>query len=162
MKSMFLFLGLCISGLGLAQSMDIEDRDDSFILENNKNILSFNIKMPFYQIKSKGCTDFQAASFDGGAQAYKALLSKYMFEFLNSDYYSLNGDFTFTLNIDEKGKITKVEGAPKVMFSKAFFEDMNYVVRQINKNWRPAICDGKPVSSHMLIRMNFSSVVADM
>lgn len=162
MKTLFVFFGILISGCTFAQSMDLEDRDDSFILENNKNILKFDIKVPFYQVKTKGCTDFRAASFEGGAEAYKTLLSKYMFEFLNSDYYTLNGDFTFTLTIDEQGKVTHLEGSPKIQFSEVFFDDMEYIARRIKKNWVPAICDGKPVKSQMEIKMRFSSVSADL
>lgn len=162
MKPIIFTLALLFSALFQAQIVDAEDRDDSFILDNNKNILKFDISLPFYQIRTKGCADFQAASFEGGAEAYKNLLTQYMYAFLNSDYYTLNGTFTFTLSIDQTGKVTDLEGFPKIANSDVFFDDMQYVVRRIKKNWTPAKCDGNPVASHMQIKMNFSSVSADL
>lgn len=146
-----------------AFAQDIEDRDDSFILQNNKNLLKINIKDPFYQIVLKNCkNNFTAASFEGGISAYKALLQNYMFQFLNSEYYTLNGDFTFKLIIDENGRVKDVEGSPKVLNSEVFFEDMKYVVRRIKKNWIPAKCNNTPVTSEIEIKMNFSSITTDV
>ncbi len=102
------------------------------------------------------------ASFPGGAAAYKELLKKYMYTFLNSDYYTLNGEFTFTLTIDANGRVSDVEGSPKIQFSEVFFDDMQYVVRRIKTNWTPAKCQEKPVKSEIKLKMNFSSVTADM
>lgn len=146
---------------GFAQD-DLEQRDDSFILENNKNLLKIDIKIPFNQIKAKGCQNFEPASFEGGAKAYKQLLSDNMFKFLNSDFYTINGEFTFTLKIDEKGKVYDAEGNPKVMNSNIFFDDMQYVVRRIKNNWTPAKCNNVPVSSEMNIQMNFKSIATDL
>lgn len=158
MKTLFFLL---MSTFAFAQ-VDLEFRDDSFILDNNKNLLKFDIKEPFYQIKPKGCSNFTAAAFDGGAIAYKALLSKYMFAFLNADFYTLNGDFTFTLSVDKTGKVTDLKGSPQILHSEIFFDDMQYVVRRIKTNWKPATCDGKPIDSQMEIKMNFSSNSGDL
>lgn len=160
MKVFALFLGLLLANFSFAQ--DLEDRDDSFIADRNKNILKIDIKEPFLQIAAKNCTDFKPASFEGGASAYKELLKKYMYDYLNSDYYTISGDFTFILTIDDKGKVTKVEGTPKIANSQIFFEDMKYVVRRIKRNWSPATCNAKAIISKMKLKMNFSSVTIDM
>lgn len=60
-----------------------------------------------------------------------------MYTYLNSDFYTLSGDFTFTLTIDAKGKVTDVSGDPKVLNSEVFFDDMQYVVRRIKKTGLP-------------------------
>ncbi len=161
MKAIALCIGLCMANLSFAQT-DLEDRDESFIVENNKNLLKIDIKEPFLQVAVKNCNDFKPAAFEGGAAAYKQLLRKYMYTYLNSDFYTLTGDFTFTLTIDATGKVTDVEGDPKVLNSDVFFDDMQYVVRRIKKNWSPALCNGQPVKSEMKLKMNFSSMSADM
>jgi len=160
MKTLVLFIGLIAANFAMAQ--DLEDRDESFIVENNKNLLKIDIKEPFLQVAVKGCNDFQAASFEGGAAAYKEILRKYMYTYLNSDFYTLTGDFTFTLTIDAMGKVVDVTGEPKVLNSEVFFDDMQYVVRRIKKDWKPAMCNDQPVKSEMKMKMSFSSLSADM
>ena len=161
MKTLLLIPALFFANF-LSAQIDIEDRDDSFLIENNKNIQKIEIKEPFYQIAVKDCNNFAPASFDGGASGYKAILRKYMYTFLNSEFYTLNGEFTFTLTIDENGRVSNIEGAPKIQYSEVFFDDMQYVVRRIKNNWTPAKCDGKPIKSEMQLKMNFTSVTADL
>lgn len=161
MKTLALFLSLFTANFAFAQ-YDIEDREETMLLENNKTILKIKIEEPFLQIAVKNCNDFKAASFPDGINNYKEILRKYMYNYLNSEFYVLNGDFTFTLNIDETGKVTNIEGSPKVNNSQVFFEDMKYVVRRIKKNWVPASCNGKPVASEVKIKMNFSSIATDV
>lgn len=160
MKTLALFLALFATHFSFAQ--DLEERDDSFISENNKNLLKIDIKEPFLQVAVKNCNDFKPAAFNGGAAAYKEILRKYMYMYLNSDFYTLTGDFTFTLTIDAMGKVIDVEGSPNVVNSKVFFDDMQYVVRRIKKTWTPAMCNGQPVKSEMKLKMSFSSFSADM
>lgn len=162
MKSLILFIGLLVSGVAFAQNNDVEERDDNFITENNKNLLKIDIKEPLLQVAVKNCNDFKAASFEGGIPVYKEMLRKYMYDYLNTDFYVLNGDFTFTLTVDQNGKVTNIEGTPKVANSQVFFDDMKYVVRRIKKNWVPASCNGQPVTSQIKIKMNLSSIATDV
>lgn len=160
MKTLTFLLALITANLTYSQVLD--ERDDSFMMENNKNLLKIDIKEPFMQVAIKGCSDFKPASFEGGAAAYKEILRKYMYTFLNSDFYTLTGDFTFTLTIDAMGKVIDIAGVPKVLNSEIFFDDMQYVVRRIKTNWTPAMCNGEPVKSEMKLKMNFSSLSSDM
>ncbi|MDH6251461.1 hypothetical protein M2347_001188 [Chryseobacterium sp. H1D6B] len=160
MKTLALFLCLFAANFSFAQ--DIEEREDNFITENNKNILKIDIKEPFLQIAVKNCNDFKAASFEGGVAVYKEMMRKYMYDYLNSEFYVLNGDFTFTLTIDQTGKVANIEGSPKVANSEYFFDDMKYVVRRIKKNWTPASCNGQAVTSQIKLKMNFSSISVDL
>jgi hypothetical protein len=160
MKTLALFLCLFTANFSFAQ--DIEEREDNFITENNKNILKIDIKEPFLQIAAKNCNDFKAASFEGGVAVYKEMMRKYMYDYLNSEFYVLNGDFTFTLTIDKTGKVANIEGSPKVANSEYFFDDMKYVVRRIKKNWTPASCNGQPITSQIKLKMNFSSIAVDL
>lgn len=161
MKAIVFLSALFISNFAWAQ-FDVEDRDDNFITENNKSILKIDIKEPLLQVAVKNCNDFQAASFEGGIPAYKEILRKYMYVYLNTDFYILNGDFTFTITVNEKGKVTNIEGTPKVANSQVFFDDMKYIVRRIKKNWIPATCNGKPVTSQIKIKMNLSTIATDV
>lgn len=163
MKTVILFFGLLTANFCLAQ-YDVEDRDDTFMNEssNNKNILKIDIKEPFFQVAVRNCSDFKAADIEGGIPAYKEMLRKNMYVYLNTDFYVLNGDFTFTLTIDEDGKVTGIEGSPKVANSQVFFDDMKYIMRRIKKNWMPASCNGKPVASQVKIKMNLTSIATDL
>lgn len=161
MKAILFLSALLFSGFASAQ-FDVEDRDDDFITENNRSILKIDIKEPLLQVAVKNCNDFQAASFDGGISAYKEILRKYMYVYLNTDFYVLNGDFTFTITIDQKGKVTNIEGSPKVPNSQVFFDDMKYIVRRIKKNWVPATCNGQPVTSKIKIRINLATIATDV
>lgn len=161
MKAFTLFIALLMANFALAQQ-DVEDRDDNPITENNKNLLKIDIKEPLLQIAVKNCNDFKPAAFDGGVAVYKDTLQKFMYDYLNSDFYVLNGDFTFTLTVDKTGKVTNIEGSPKVSNSAYFFDDMKYVVRRIKKNWTPASCNGQPVTSQIKLKMKFSSITTDL
>jgi len=161
MKALMVFIALLAANLTWAQQ-DVEERDDNFITENNKNLLKIDIKEPLLQVAVKNCNDFKPAAFEGGVVVYKDTLRKYMYDYLNSDFYVLNGDFTFTLTVDQTGKVTQIEGSPKVANSTYFFDDMKYVVRRIKKNWVPASCDGQPVTSQIKLKMSFSSIGTDL
>ncbi|PIF43990.1 hypothetical protein CLU96_0916 [Chryseobacterium sp. 52] len=161
MKAFTLFIALLIANFTFAQQ-DVEDRDDNPITENNKNLLKIDIKEPLLQIAVKNCTDFKPAAFEGGVTVYKETLKKFMYDYLNSDFYVLNGNFTFTLTIDKSGKVTNIEGTPKVANSAYFFDDMKYVVRRIKKIWTPASCNGQPVTSQIKLKMNLSSITTDL
>ncbi|WP_288244675.1 hypothetical protein [uncultured Chryseobacterium sp.] len=161
MKAIMFLSALLISGFASAQ-FDVEDRDDDFITENNRSILKIDIKEPLLQVAVKNCNDFKAASFEGGISAYKEILRKYMYVYLNTDFYVLNGDFAFILTIDQNGKVTNIEGTPKVANSRVFFDDMKYIVRRIKKNWIPATCNEQPVTSQIKIKMNLSTIGTDL
>ncbi|MDR6159254.1 hypothetical protein QF023_002770 [Chryseobacterium sp. SLBN-27] len=161
MKAIMFLSALLISGFASAQ-FDVEDRDDDFITENNRSILKIDIKEPLLQVAVKNCNDFKAASFEGGISAYKEILRKYMYVYLNTDFYILNGDFAFILTIDQNGKVTNIEGTPKVANSRVFFDDMKYIVRRIKKNWIPATCNEQPVKSQIKIKMNLSTIGTDL
>jgi hypothetical protein len=161
MKTLALFLTLFAANFVFAQ-YDIEDQEETRLLENNKTILKIKIEEPFLQVAIKNCNNFKAASFPDGISNYKETLRRYMYNYLNSEFYVLYGDFTFTLSIDETGKVTNIEGFPKVDNSQVFFDDMKYVVRRIKKNWIPANCNGKAVASEIKIKMNFSSITTDL
>lgn len=161
MKAILFLTAFLISGFAFAQ-FDVEDRDDDFITENNRSILKINIEEPLLQAAVKNCNDFKAASFEGGIAAYKEILRKYMYVYLNTDFYVLNGEFAFTLTVDQNGKVTEIEGSPKVANSRIFFDDMKYIVRRIKKSWVPATCNGKPVTSQIKIKMNLSTIGTDV
>jgi hypothetical protein len=162
MKTLVLLIGLLVSNFVFAQNNDVEERDDNFMMENNKSILKIDIKEPLLQVAVKNCKDFKAASFEGGIPVYKETLRKYMYVYLNTDFYVLNGDFTFTLTVDQNGKVINIDGTPKVANSQVFFDDMKYVVRRIKKGWIPASCNGQPVTSQVKIKMNVSSLATDV
>jgi hypothetical protein len=161
MKVFILFIAFLAANFTFAQQ-DIEEREDNNITEVNKNLLKIDIKQPLLQIAVKNCNDFKPAAFEGGVLVYKETLRKFMFDYLNSDFYVLNGDFTFTITIDQTGKVTDIEGSPKVTNSEYFFDDMKYVVRRIKKNWIPASCNGQPVTSQVKLKMNISSISTDL
>ena len=162
MKSIFLLLSLALSTMSFAQQYDLEDQENSIIItENNKSILKIDVKEPM-QVAVKNCSGFKAANVEGGVSAYTETLRRYMFNYLNSEFYVLNGDFTFTLILNEAGKISKIEGFPKVEHSEVFFDDMKYILRRIKNTWTPASCNGKPMTSEVKIKMKLNSIATDI
>ncbi|MEG2509014.1 MAG: hypothetical protein RSA74_06165, partial [Chryseobacterium sp.] len=134
MKSAFIILCLALSNLVFAQQNDLEDQESNFVIsETNKNILKIVINDPL-QVAVKDCTSFKAAKIDGGVSNYTEILREYMFNYLNSEFYVLNGNFTFTLTVNETGKIVKIDAGPKVDNSEIFFDDMKYIIRRIKNN----------------------------
>ena len=156
MKKLSYLIIVLLSGVSFAQ--DIDEQDDSFISERNKTVLSFDIKQPFTQVKPASCNQFEPVGLQlGNIDTYKDILTKYMYSYLNSEYYTLSGDFTFTLSIDKEGKLKDIVGLPAVRNSEVFFEDMKYIFRRIKETWKPATCNGVPVDSQLKIKMSFTS-----
>ena len=121
MKSAFIILCLALSNLVFAQQNDLEDQESNFVIsETNKNILKIVINDPL-QVAVKDCTSFKAAKVDGGVSNYTEILREYMFNYLNSEFYVLNGNFAFTLTVNETGKIVKIDAGPKVDNSEMYF-----------------------------------------
>lgn len=147
--------------LTFAQS-DIEERDDSFILLNNKNMFKINIEEPFYQVREKGCQNFESVRFNNGSLDFRKTLEDKMFRNLNSNLYVLNGRFYFVFNIDNQGKITDVEGFPKVDNSEYFFDDMKKMVSENKMQVIPAKCDGQNVDSKLKVNINLNSISSDL
>lgn len=159
MKSI-LYLGIfLIHGLAFAQ--DVEERNE-LAIENSNNINFLNIKSPIYQLSVKGCDQLEPAVFEGGMNEFKIQLKNYMYDFLNSDLYKLNGDFTFIITIDENGSMTDIVGSPQVPNSKYFFDDMKYIIRRMKVKWQPAHCEGKPVMSNIKVNIAFSSLAIEV
>ena len=159
MKLLSLFACLAFSGVIYAQ--DLEERND-ISTEKSRNINQLIVKEPFYQLAIKDCPNAKSAEFEGGVKSFKKTLASYMYDYLNSDMYKLNGDFSFVITIDETGKITEVVGYPSVPNSKYFFEDMQYVFRRIIQNWSPATCNGQPIPSQIKINIHFNSMSIDI
>ena len=155
-----LFLGLLLC-CGFVFAQDVEERNE-LSLENSKIINHLEVKMPFYSLAIKGCASQTPAEFDGGIYAFKRLLERYMYNYLNSDMYKLNGDFIFIITIDENGNIIQSEGTPKIENSQYFFDDMRYVFRRIKQKWTPATCGGLPTTSQVKIKMAFSSLSIEL
>lgn len=139
-------------------SQDLEEQDESAIAERNKTVLNIDVKEPFLQVKPGSCANFKEVSLESGITSYKDLLTKYMYAYLNSEYYTLSGDFTFTLTIDKTGKVTEIQGSPSVRNSDVFFDDMKYIIRRMKDTWNPAQCNGIPVDSKLKINMSFVSM----
>ncbi len=160
MRFVFFFVLLLFSSLAFAQ--DVEEQNDVAVQENSQNINRLEVLEPFYQLPVKGCVNFRSAQFEGGVIAYKKLLTKYMYEYLNSDLYKLNGEFSFLITINPLGQVTDLKSSPNVPNSKYFFDDMEYIFRRIKKDWTPAVCNAKPVSSQVKIKIKFSSISVDI
>lgn len=159
MKKLSYVFMLLIGTLSFAQELD--EQDEAFIMERNKTILNVEVKQPFLQVKPSACNNFTEVGLPSGVTSYKDILTKYMYTYLNAEYYTLSGDFTFTLTIDKDGKVTKVEGSPYVRNSEVFFEDMKYIFRRIKEDWQPATCENVPVNSKLKIKISFTSLNAD-
>lgn len=97
------------------------------------------------------------AQFPGGDDKFRSEFHKMIHSYIDLGQYAVNGIFDFILNIDEKGKISKVDVFPKVKNSDMFSDDMTFAVKKIKTKWKPAQKDGIPIKSNYIIKINFTS-----
>lgn len=65
------------------------------------------------------------------------------------------------LDITKDGVLSKVEAGPKVPNSEPFLRDLKDAATKVNKTWIPAKCNGKPVDSKAILKIDFSSMTYD-
>lgn len=162
MKSLLFSLSLLISSLAFAQN-DIEQEMDNIpLVDNTSSAVIYNIR-GIYQIKDTSCdpSQFNSLRYPGGTDAYIKDLKEKLQQNVNWNTYAVNGLFFVKLDITKDGVLSKVEAGPKVPNSEPFLRDLKDAATKVNKTWIPAKCNGKPVDSKAILKIDFSSMTYD-
>ena len=165
MKSILFSLSLLISSFAFAQTNnDVEDLMTNDIPMNDSSLSSvaYNVR-GIYQIKDSTCdpAKFKTLKYPGGSEAYINDLKEKLMENVNWKTYVINGLFFVKLNVTKDGVLSKIEAGPKVANSEAFLNDLKEAAKKVNKTWTPAKCNGNPIDSQAMLKIDFSSMAYD-
>lgn len=161
MKSLFLSLSLLVSTIVFAQNDVEESLNDIPQLDNTTSSVTYNVR-GVYQIKDNNCDTekYKSLRYPGGSSAYiKELKTK--LQTINWSAYALNGLFFVKLDVTKDGVISNVEAGPNVANSAPFLKDLTDAAKKVNKTWTPAKCNGNPVDSKAIVKIDFSSMTYD-
>lgn len=164
MKSLLLSFSLLISSLAFAQNSDVEDMMNIDIPMNDASLSSvaYNVR-GIYQLKDDNCdpAKFKSLRYPGGAEAYIKELKEKLGQNVNWKTYVINGLFFVKMDITKDGVLSKLEAGPKVANSEAFLNDLKEAAKKVNKTWKPAKCNGNPIDSQAMLKIDFSSMAYD-
>ena len=110
--------------------------------------------------ENKDTTKFisaKKAEFPGGDEAFAKEFLYMVYAYIDLNMYAVNGKFTFLFDIDEKGKTSNLQIAPKVKNDDMFRDDMQFAMKKVKTKWKPAIKDGVPVKSRYILTINFTT-----
>ncbi|MCG2793838.1 MAG: hypothetical protein L6262_09880 [Weeksellaceae bacterium] len=164
MKSVLFLASFLVSSLAFAQNNDVEESLNIEIpmMDNSLSAVAYNVR-GIYQIKDNSCdpSKFQTLKYPGGSEAYIKDLKEKLMENVNWKTYVINGLFFVKMDITKEGVLSKLEAGPKVENSEAFLEDLKDAVKKVNKTWTPAKCNGDPIPSKAIVKIDFSSMAYD-
>lgn len=164
MKSLLLSFSLLISSLAFAQNSDVEDMMNIDIPMNDASLSSvaYNVR-GIYQLKDQTCApaNFKSLRYPGGADAYIKEIKEKLAQNVNWKTYVINGLFFVKMDITKDGVLSKLEAGPKVANSEPFLNDLKEAAKKVNKTWTPAKCNGNPIDSQAMLKIDFSSMAYD-
>lgn len=164
MKSLLLSFSLLISSFALAQNNnDVEESMDNLqFVDNSLSSVAYNVR-GIYQIKDNSCdpAKFKSLRYPGGSDAYIKELKEKLMENVNWKTYVINGLFFVKMDVTKDGVLSKLEAGPKVPNSEAFLTDLKEAAKKVNKTWVPAKCNGNPIDSQAMLKIDFSSMSYD-
>lgn len=164
MESLLLSFSLLISSFAFAQNSDVEDMMNIDIPMNDASLSSvaYNVR-GIYQLKDDNCDPekFKSLKYPGGADAYIKELKEKLGQNVNWKTYVINGLFFVKMDITKDGVLSKLEAGPKVANSEAFLNDLKEAAKKVNKTWTPAKCNGNPIDSQAMLKIDFSSMAYD-
>lgn len=162
MKSLLFSLCLMSGSLAFAQ-VDVEEGMDNIpMIDNTSSAVAYNVR-GIYQVKDNNCkpSQFKSLVYPGGSAAYIRDLKEKLQQNVNWNTYVINGLFFVKLDINKDGVLTNAEAGPKVANSDLFLKDLKEAATKVNKTWTPAKCNGSPVDSKAIIKIDFSSMSYD-
>jgi len=162
MRSLLFSLSLLISSFALAQNDVEEGMDNIPLVDNSASSVVYNVR-GIYQIKDNSCdpAKFKSLKYPGGSDAYIKELKEKLQQNVNWNTYAINGLFFVKLDVTKDGVLSKVEAGPKVTNSESFLNDLKEAAKKVNKTWIPAKCNGNPIDSKAILKIDFSSMSYD-
>jgi hypothetical protein len=165
MKSLLFSLSLLVSSFAFAQANnDVEEalNIDIPMADASTSSVTYSVR-GIYQIKDESCnpSQFQSLRYPGGTDKYIRDLKEKLQQNVNWNTYSINGLFFVKLDVNKDGVLSKVEAGPKVANSEPFLKDLKDVATKVGKTWIPAKCNGNPIDSQAILKIDFSSMTYD-
>ena len=164
MRSLLLSLSLVVGSFAFAQNNDVEDMMNIDIPMNDASLSSvaYNVR-GIYQLKNNACdpANFKSLRYPGGADAYIKELKEKLAQNVNWKTYVINGLFFVKMDITKDGVLSKLEAGPKVANSEPFLNDLKEAAKKLNKTWTPAKCNGNPIDSQAMLKIDFSTMAYD-
>ena len=165
MKLLLFSISLLFSAFTFAQvNNDVEDQmtNDIPMMDSSLSSVTYNVR-GIYQIKDSSCdpAQFKSLRYPGGSDAYIKALKEKLMENVNWKTYVINGLFFVKMDVTKDGVMSRIEAGPKVANSEAFLADLKEAARKVNKTWTPAKCNGTPVDSQAILKIDFSSMSYD-
>jgi hypothetical protein len=162
MKTILFSLSLFISSFALAQNDVEEGMDNLPLIDNTTSSVGYSVR-GIYQIKDTSCdpAKFKSLVYPGGSDAYVKELKEKLMQTTNWNTYVINGLFFVKLDVTKDGVLSKLEAGPKVANSEPFLNDLKEAVKKVNKTWTPAKCNGNPIDSQAMLKIDFSSMAYD-
>lgn len=165
MKTLLLSISILLSSLAFAQANnDVEEamNIDIPMMDNSLSSVAYNVR-GIYQIKDNSCdpAKFKSLKYPGGSDAYIKELKEKLMENVNWKTYVINGLFFVKMDITKDGVLSKLEAGPKVANSEPFLNDLKEAAKKVNKTWTPAKCNGNPIDSQAMLKIDFSSMAYD-
>ncbi|MBO6200448.1 MAG: hypothetical protein J6N74_02365 [Chryseobacterium sp.] len=164
MKTLLLSLSILVSSFALAQNNDVEEslNIDIPMMDATVSSVGYSVR-GIYQIKDNTCdrAKFQSLRYPGGSDTYIKELKEKLQQNVNWNSYVVNGLFFVKLDITKDGVLSKLEAGPKVDKSEPFLNDLKEAAKKVNKTWTPAKCNGTPIDSKAILKIDFSSMTYD-
>lgn len=164
MKTILFGLSLFLGSFMFAQNNDVEEamNIDIPMIDASASSVVYSVR-GVYQIKDEACdpAKFQSLRFPGGTDAYLKELKEKLQQNVNWKTYVINGLFFIKLDINKDGVLSKVETGPKVANSEPFLKDLKDMAAKVTKTWIPAKCNGIPIDSKAIVKIDFSSMTYD-
>ena len=164
MRSLLFSLSLMISSLAIAQNSDVEEglNIDIPMMDSSLSSVAYNVR-GIYQIADSSCdpAQFKSLRYPGGSEAYIKELKAKLMENVNWKTYVINGLFFVKMDVNKNGILSKLDAGPKVANSEPFLNDLKEAAKKVNKTWTPAKCNGTPVDSQAMLKIDFSSMAYD-
>ena len=162
MKSILFSLCFLVGTFVFAQNDVEQEMDNLPLIDNTSSAVTYNVR-GIYQIKDTNCsaTQFRSLVYPSGSNAYIKELKEKLQQNVNWNTYAVNGLFFVKLDITKDGVLSKVEAGPNVANSEPFLRDLKDAATKLNKTWIPAKCNGNPVDSKAIIKIDFSSMTYD-
>jgi hypothetical protein len=164
MKSLLFSFSLLISSFAFAQNNDVEEslNIDIPMADATSSSVTYSVR-GIYQIKDPSCdaAKFKSLRYPGGSEAYIRELKEKLQQNVNWNTYAVNGLFFVKLDITKDGVLSKVEAGPNVANSAPFLKDLKDAATKVNKTWVPAKCNGNPIDSKAILKIDFSSMTYD-
>lgn len=110
---------------------------------------------------SQTSENYQKAEFPGGDEAFRKEFMNMVHAYIDIALYAIQGQVTFVLNIDTKGKISNIDVLPKFKNNEMFIDDIKYAAKKVKGKWKPATKTGIPVDSKFVMKVNFTNNVYD-